>query len=332
MATYKGIQGYSVQTLASDPTAADVEGQLWYNSTSGSYKISVAGAGAWASAGSLNQARDALCSAGIQTAALAFGGRHPAHGGGMTQTESYNGSTWTVLAALNTGTEYAGGAGVQTAALNIGGANPTGNPYVGVETWDGTSWAEGNDLVSHHSGGVTSGGITTAALIAGGGWPPPSPYYNTTSETYDGTSWTEGNNLSALQGSMTGGRAFSSVPVGFSVGGAPSNTKFQTYDGTSWSEGTAMSDGRDQGGATGTNTATLAFSGNPSHQVTCESYNGTSWTELAELATGRRAMGSAGTTTLALCIGGETSPPPTKNSICEEWNGAPVTAKTVTVS
>jgi len=42
MATYKGIQGYSVQTLASDPSpTASVEGQLWYNSTSGTYKIAV---------------------------------------------------------------------------------------------------------------------------------------------------------------------------------------------------------------------------------------------------------------------------------------------------
>ena len=42
MATYKGIQGYSVQKLSSDPTASEAEGQLWYNSTSGKFKISVA--------------------------------------------------------------------------------------------------------------------------------------------------------------------------------------------------------------------------------------------------------------------------------------------------
>jgi hypothetical protein len=32
MATYKGIQGYTVQKLSSDPTAAEAVGQLWYNS------------------------------------------------------------------------------------------------------------------------------------------------------------------------------------------------------------------------------------------------------------------------------------------------------------
>ena len=55
MATYKGIQGYSVQSLASDPSpTASVEGQLWYNSASNVWKISTAGAGAWASGGNLN--------------------------------------------------------------------------------------------------------------------------------------------------------------------------------------------------------------------------------------------------------------------------------------
>jgi len=42
MATYKGIQGYSVQKLSSDPTASsDTAGQLWYNSTEGAFKIVV---------------------------------------------------------------------------------------------------------------------------------------------------------------------------------------------------------------------------------------------------------------------------------------------------
>jgi len=53
MATYKGIQGYSVQKLASDPTASEADGQLWYNSSTGKFNLAVAGAGAWASAPSL---------------------------------------------------------------------------------------------------------------------------------------------------------------------------------------------------------------------------------------------------------------------------------------
>ena len=41
MGTYKGIQGYTVQKLATDPTASEAVGQLWYNSTAGKFKIVV---------------------------------------------------------------------------------------------------------------------------------------------------------------------------------------------------------------------------------------------------------------------------------------------------
>ena len=58
MATYKGIQGYSVQKLSSDPTASEAVGQLWYNSSTGKFKVGVQAAGAWASGGNLNTARN----------------------------------------------------------------------------------------------------------------------------------------------------------------------------------------------------------------------------------------------------------------------------------
>ena len=42
MGTYKGIQGYTVQSLASDPSdLSKVTGQLWYNSASNVWKIVV---------------------------------------------------------------------------------------------------------------------------------------------------------------------------------------------------------------------------------------------------------------------------------------------------
>ena len=42
MATYKGIQGFTVQSLSDDPSAsADTEGQVWYNTTEGKFKIVV---------------------------------------------------------------------------------------------------------------------------------------------------------------------------------------------------------------------------------------------------------------------------------------------------
>ena len=42
MATYKAIQGLTIQSLASDPTpSADTEGQLYFNTVTGVYRIIV---------------------------------------------------------------------------------------------------------------------------------------------------------------------------------------------------------------------------------------------------------------------------------------------------
>jgi len=42
MAAYKELQGYLVESLASDPSAsADNEGKIWYNSSSNVWKIVV---------------------------------------------------------------------------------------------------------------------------------------------------------------------------------------------------------------------------------------------------------------------------------------------------
>ena len=76
MTDYKGIQGFAIQNLTSDPTAD--EGQVWYNSTTNVFKETAATtAGAWATATSMNTARAGLGSCGTQTAALAFGGGLP---------------------------------------------------------------------------------------------------------------------------------------------------------------------------------------------------------------------------------------------------------------
>jgi hypothetical protein len=93
MATYKGIQGFTIQNLSADPSNP-IEGQVWYNSTSNVWKVEEATTvGAWATGGYLNTARFELGGAGTQTAGLAFGGDTP--GSRSSATEEYNGATWT---------------------------------------------------------------------------------------------------------------------------------------------------------------------------------------------------------------------------------------------
>jgi hypothetical protein len=74
MATYKGIQGFTIQNLSADPSNP-IEGEMWYNSTSNVWKVEEAtAADSWATGGNLNLARNALAAAGTQTSALGFGG------------------------------------------------------------------------------------------------------------------------------------------------------------------------------------------------------------------------------------------------------------------
>ena len=117
MTDYKGIQGYSVQSLSSDPgTLADVVGQLWYNSDSGKFKYCAAAAAAWAAGTSLNTARTALGGAGTITAGLAYGGANV-----LAETEKFDGTTWTEVGDMTSGRNSFASAGTQTAAIAAAG-------------------------------------------------------------------------------------------------------------------------------------------------------------------------------------------------------------------
>jgi hypothetical protein len=75
MSEYKGIKGFSIQSLSADPADPNI-GQVWYNSTSSSWKVtSATTAGAWATGGDMGYCLDLrLGGAGTQTAGLGFGG------------------------------------------------------------------------------------------------------------------------------------------------------------------------------------------------------------------------------------------------------------------
>ena len=73
----------------------------------------------WVAGGSLNTGRHSLAGAGIQTAALAFGGTIP----GVTgATEKYDGTSWTTTTSMSNARTYLAGAGTATAALAFGGS------------------------------------------------------------------------------------------------------------------------------------------------------------------------------------------------------------------
>ena len=318
MATYKGIQGYSVQKLSSDPTASEAVGQLWYNSEEAKFKIATEGAGAWASATALPTATNNGAGFGIVTAAMSAGGYTP--GGATNNCQTYNGTTWTEVNNMTRSpTEYSNrGAGTLTAGVTWGGTPTTGK----TEKWDGTSWtASGVMNTARYT--TAALGIQTAAMAAGGYIDPATADQ---SETYNGTAWTSKNDIQTGRQGLAGAGTTTAAVI---FGGNPNSTASETYDGTSWSTTNSLNTGRSYAMGTGDSVpAAIAFGGSPA-VVNTEKYDGTCWTEVANLATGRGDGQEAGTgKTSALCIGGE----PPRTTAVEEWSDPVYTIKTVTIS
>ena len=105
MSDYVGIQGQAVINTGTDPATGTtgVNGQVWYNNATYTFKISnLVATGAWATGGNLGTARERLAGAGTQTAGLAFGGGPPE----LNATEEYDGSAWTAGGNLGTARFY----------------------------------------------------------------------------------------------------------------------------------------------------------------------------------------------------------------------------------
>ena len=191
MATYRNIKGDPVETVATDPSNP-LEGDIWYNTTSGTIKGIGFRAAAWSSGGNMSTGRYRTGGAGNQTAALAFGGSsgNPGAQPTTTATEEYTGSTWTNGGALNEARRGLGGAGTQTAGLAYAGSpSPSDTNTTNLcEEYDGSSWTAVNTMNTARQT-FMGAGTQTAAFAAGGVVPPG--YSNTNaSETYDGTNWT----------------------------------------------------------------------------------------------------------------------------------------------
>jgi hypothetical protein len=205
------------------------------------------------------------------------------------------------------------------------------SPVSATEIYDGTSWTTSPASLTR-GGAMAStaiaGASSTSALIFGG---EPGTSYSTLSETWNGTSWSEGNDLNSLRQSAGGvGIVTAALACGGSSGG-PVN-QVESYDGTSWTEtSTDINTARSAMGSSGTSILCLIFGGSGVSALT-ESFNGTTWTEVADLATARAYLGNSqsptNTNAAALAFGGI---PPATN-VTEEWDAAPVTAKTVTTS
>jgi len=308
MATYIGIKGSQIQTIAGDP-ANPIDGQIWYNTTSNTLKCETyaIGTGAWTAGGDMTRpAPNAFdCgNLGQQTAALAMGTQTPAYPGVLT--ESYNGSSWTAVNALNTGRGFAGGFGTQAAGV-FGGGNPESVVGDITETWDGTNWTTANTQPIKTYAAMR-GGTSTAGLQGGGGFYPQSPVFlGTESITWDGTNWTETGDINTGRVYTSGGGIQTSGII--AGGGTPSATgATETYDGSTWSTSPAsLNDARGAiMGSASSATNAICYGGDTPPPATnkTESFDGTSWTAVGFLTYNRAegGFGPSGSNTACLAV------------------------------
>jgi len=279
MATYKEIFGKQIKFLSSDP-ANEGEGQIWYNSTSGTFK-SVLVSAAWFSQAPTATANDNGASFGSVSSMYKVGGGP----GRSTGVEEFTGSGWVSQAVVPTDMSDNAGCGTGTAGLVFGGNNPPGNTISATTfEWDGSSWTAGGAMPADRRQNSGAGSQTAGLSFAGGGPPPTGVGRSANTYEYNGASWTAGGSLptSLRNGTGTGTVETVALMIGGSDQDAPPETYLNTtyeYDGAAWASGGTLNTGRNAAGASGNSTAALMYGGNePALSTATESYDGSSWT------------------------------------------------------
>ena len=314
MSDYESIHGTRVKYLTSDPTLeSSYEGQVWYNSTSGTNKALVQ-IKAWATTGNVNTKRISAGGSGTTTAGLTAGGRQgDANPQGDHQTEEYTGYTWRNGADMSNDRFETEMAGPTSAAIIVGGYDIALSPekIANVEEYNGTSWTNGTAYPSAVFAGGAAG-TETAGLYFGGYFPPPTNLQASTKE-YDGSSWTASGNMVEGRGYMAScGSQTSALAV---CGKVSPSVDVEEYDGSSWTTGGNYPTSNVNAAASGLSTAAIVFSGALAPGGTAmnlsASYDGTAFVTDASLGTAReQASGSSqGTNQSAwVCLGNPTSP------------------------
>ena len=86
MSTYKEIHAKAIKSVSTDLSSTNNTGQIWYNTTTNTFK-SIVNFAAWSSSTPLTTGRLYGSGFGPQTAAVAAGGRLPSPAGVSTVTE-----------------------------------------------------------------------------------------------------------------------------------------------------------------------------------------------------------------------------------------------------
>jgi len=326
MANYKELEGFGVQTLATDPDSAGWVGSIFYNSTEGVFKTVKPGgiaAGTWASGGAfLVPTVERMGGAGTQTAAVSVAGYNPATPGAFDGVYEYNGTSWSTNPNSYPISVFGlWGSGTQTAGLFVGGSGAT----AAANKFNGTTFTSTGSLNTARYY-LASSGTENATIAAGGVIPSPAAIAST--ESFNGSTWSPVNDLNTPhnQFSQTG-----TATASLAMGNNPASDIVESWNGISWSSNPTLNTAKQTTSASGTQTYGLVYAGEftaPLAQT--EFWNGTAWTEVADLSTARYGGGSLGVsapadnTVIWSGNGGSTA--------TEEWLAPEVVINTLTTS
>ena len=321
MATYEEIYGKRVEVLDTDPTLNSAyEGQVWYNSASGTLK-SVVSFSAWSSQPNTINDLSGGGSNGFgtsSTSALFTGGGPPSPAtAGSQKTEEWNGSGFAAQAdipqTLNQMNDGNMGFGTTTSGLVSGSAPGSGAINNWSQDWNGTSWEATPTMPTTGRGTAAGYGVLTAGLNIGGYGNPIPPGRLTRAEEYTGSAWTSGGTLSTGRYNIGGG-AGTQTSAAACGGQGPSDKELvvENYDGSSFTSGVSLPQKLRGGRTAGTSDSAYIFWGGsapPGMAGETLEFDGTAFTDLgADMTTAGSSGVCAGTTTAAINIMSGPSP------------------------
>ena len=329
MATYDEIYGKRVEVFDSDPTLnSTYEGQVWYNSASGTLKSVVSFAAFSTGTPTINNfGYGGWANQGTQTAAFiaAPPGSPPPAPTGKSSNE-YDGTGWTSGGNLGSGRYGIGSCGgTQTSCIITAGSPGSGLPmptYNFAESYNGTSFSAETALGTAR-GGIGGGGASETAAIVATGDLVTSPFVTTATESWNGSSWTSLNSAPTATRNAGSTGVLTSLMV---MGGTNNTTTLNftaEFDGSNWTAGTNYpAANRGSNGAGSSSTAALIVGGNNGSGTAyteAYDYDGTTYTDIGTILTPQmNNAGSSGSTTAAIFNAGGQGTPASNNT--QEFN------------
>jgi hypothetical protein len=338
MSTYKGIKGFSIKYLSADPPVSN-EGQVWYNSTSGTLKVfrTVAGGTAWSTGDSLSVGQGSARGAGTVTSAVIFGGNTTADApfGGSNDTQSYNGSTWSTepnmpyYTAAHFGNNDTNGL---SSSIACGGRDNASEGLTTTTSWNGTTWASEATFPNAVRYGFC-GGTGENIICSGGLAASPTTGFPNASSTYNGTSWSSAPALNSNRSNGISGGTFSSAiaAAGCSPPYCSTTGVTEIWNGTSWSPTTSFPSNT-------TGLSEFAGGGMPTgiylYETNRFDWNGSTWSSNTASPISVNSTCGFGTSSNATFAGGGIPGTPGVTATTQSWltSSPSIQAKDITTS